>query len=111
MLKQRTRELSEPQDDRVEYGFRLGEVPSWVRFITISVDVGGNKFDILARGWDTARRSCVIDRRTIRQRPDKDGVLRDIAPAKVQADWQVLEAEIDRLYPLRDRPDMALPVR
>ncbi len=109
-LKQRTRELSEPQDDRVEYGFRLGEVPAWVRFITLSVDVGGNKFDILARGWDTARRSCAIDRRTIRQRPDRDGVLRDIAPAKVQEDWQVLEAEIDRLYPLRERPELALPV-
>jgi phage terminase large subunit GpA-like protein len=74
------------------------------------VDVGGGKFDLLVRGWDRERRSWLIDRRTIRQRAHEDGVLRDIAPPKVQADWLVLEAEIDRLYPLRDDPSRAMPV-
>ena len=109
-LKKRTLDLAMPAEDHVVRGYRLGEVPPWVKFITLAVDVGGNKFDILARGWDNQRRSWVIDRRTIRQRPDSDGVLRDIAPAKVQDDWQVLEVEVDRLYPLRDEPGMALPV-
>jgi len=109
-LRDRTKELAQPADDRVQYGYRMGTVPPWVKFITASVDVGGNKFDILVRGWDNQRRSWVIDRRTIRQRADSEGVLRDIAPGKVQDDWRVLEGEIDRLYPMRDDPGLALPV-
>lgn len=109
-LKERTKELAGPQDDRVVYGYRMGEVPPWVKYLTLAIDVGGSKFDILVRGWDTDRRSWVIDRRTVRQRLHSDGVLRDIAPSKVQADWQVLEHEIERKYPLRDDPSRALPV-
>ena len=109
-LKERTKELAGPQDDRVVYGYRLGEIPPWVKYLTLAIDVGGSKFDILVRGWDTDRRSWVIDRRTVRQRLHPDGVLRDIAPSKVQADWQVLEHEIERTYPLRDDPSRALPV-
>lgn len=109
-LKKRTHELLAPSDERIERGYRMGEVPPWVRFITAAIDVGGNKFDIMVRGWDSERRSWVIDRRTIRQRLHADGVWRDIAPAKVQDDWQVLETEIDRLYPLRDDRALCLPV-
>lgn len=109
-LKERTKEQAKAEDERIGRGFRLGQVPGWAKFITLSIDVGGGKFDLLARAWDNHRRSAVIDRRTIRQRPGEDGVLRDIAPSKVQDDWQVLEAEIDRLYPFRDDPSLALPV-
>lgn len=109
-LKERTKEQAKAEDERSKRGFRLGQVPGWAKFITLSIDVGGGKFDLLARAWDNHRRSAVIDRRTIRQRPGEDGVLRDIAPSKVQDDWQVLEAEIDRLYPFRDDPSLALPV-
>lgn len=107
-LKDRTKELARLETDRVSY--RLGEVPDGVMFITLAVDVGGNKFDILVRGWDLQRRSWIIDRRTIRQRMHADGVWRDIAPSKVQEDWTVLEAEVDRLYPLQSDPGRALPV-
>ncbi len=62
------------------------------------------------RGWDIERRSALIDRRTIRQRLDDNGVLRDISPSKVQGDWMVLEEEIDRLYPFANNPGMALPI-
>lgn len=109
-LKERTKEQVKAEDERIARGFRLGSLPGWAKFITLSIDVGGGKFDLLARAWDNHRRSAVIDRRTIRQRPGEDGVLRDIAPSKVQDDWQVLEAEIDRLYPFRDDPSLALPV-
>ncbi len=107
-LKQRTADLAEADSEPV--GYRLGSVPRGVRFMTLAIDVGGNKFDILVRGWDTQRRSWVIERRTIRQRLHRDGVLRDIAPSKDQDDWQVLEGEIDRLFPLLDDPSLALPV-
>ena len=107
-LKTRTKELAQADEEIVSY--RLGEAPDGVMFVTLAVDVGGNKFDILARGWDRQRRSWVMERRTIRQRLHPDGVLRDIAPAKVQADWSVLEAELDKLYPLQSDPGRALPV-
>jgi phage terminase large subunit GpA-like protein len=108
-LKQRTKELAE-SEAAGPVGFRMGSVPDGVLFVTLAVDVGGNKFDLLFRGWDRQRRSWLIDRRTIRQRLHSDGVLRDIAPAKDQEDWQVLEAEIDRLLPLLADPARALPV-
>lgn len=105
-LKDRTRDLAAGEQP---IGYRMGTVPDGVLFLTLSVDVGGGKFDILVKGWDRERRSWLIDRRTIRQR-SHDGLLRDIAPAKVQDDWNVLEAELDRLYPLQSDPGKALPV-
>lgn len=109
-LKKRTKELAEAPEVTSPFEYRMGEVPPGVRFITLAIDVGGNKFDLMARGWDSERRSWIIDRRTIRQRLHADGVWRDIAPAKVQDDWQVLEDEIDRLFPLRDDRGASLPV-
>lgn len=107
-LKERTKELAaEPVSP---FAYRMGSVPPGVLYLTAAVDVGGAKFDVLVRGWDAQGRSWIIDRRTIRQRAHIDGTLRDIAPAQVQADWRVLEAEINRLYPLRDDPGQALPV-
>lgn len=107
-LKERTKELAETPVSPFDY--RLGQVPPWVLYLTKAIDVGGNKFDVLTRGWDAEGRSAVIERKTLRQRLHRDGTLRDLAPAKVQDDWNVLEAEIDRLYPLRDDPSRALPV-
>lgn len=106
-LRMRTKDLARPSDDGEPVAYRMGEVPDGVRFITVAIDVGDNKFDILARGWDLERRSWLIDRRTIRQRWDGP-VLRDIAPAHSQEDWQVLADEIDRLYPLQSDPGLAL---
>jgi phage terminase large subunit GpA-like protein len=105
-LKKRTEELAK---DAEPVGYRMGTVPDGVLFLTAAVDVGGNKFDLLVRGWDAERRSWLIDRRTIRQRRD-GAVMRDLAPSKVQEDWSVLEAEIDRIYPLQRDPGKALPV-
>ncbi len=109
-LKQRTRELAEAEESAGPVGFRMGFAPPGVLYTTMAVDVGGSKFDILIRGWDRQRRSWLIDRRTIRQRLHADGNWRDIAPSKDQDDWQVLEAEIDRLIPLLGDPSLALPV-
>lgn len=107
-LRKRTRELADAEAERVSY--RMGTVPRGPLFLTLAVDVGGAKFDILVKGWDQQRRSWLIERRTIRQRMHDDGVLRDIAPGKVQDDWNVLIEELDRLYPLQSNPGMALPI-
>lgn len=106
-LKSRTKDVAKQADDGNAVHYRMGKVPDGVLFITVSIDVGGNKFDLLARGWDLERRSWLIDRRTIRQRLDGT-VMRDIAPSKVQDDWDVLEAEIDRLYPFESDEGIAL---
>lgn len=109
-LKERTKAFAQEADGHVPVQYRMGEVPKGVRFITVAIDVGGNKFDILVRGWDIERRSWIIDRRTIRQRRHADNINRDIAPSKVQEDWNVLIAEIDRLYLMQDDPEKAMPV-
>lgn len=107
-LRQRTKDLARG-DEPVRY--RMGQAPREVKFITAAVDVGGNRFDVMLRGFDLHRRSWVIDRFTIRQRMHPDGVLRDIAPGKVQDDWSVLESQvIDRLIPVQGDQTRALPV-
>lgn len=107
-LRKRTKDLAAGD---VPVSYRMGEVPKGVKFIIASVDVGGGKFDVLLRGFDLQRRSWLLDRFTIRQREHSDGIMRDIAPTKVQDDWAVLEAQvIDRLLPLQDDPTRALPV-
>jgi phage terminase large subunit GpA-like protein len=109
-LKKRTAELAEDVGEAAAVTYRMGTVPEGVKFQTMAIDVGGGKFDILVRGWDLQRRSWIVDRRTIRQRLHPDGSWRDIAPSKDQADWAVLEAEIDRLVPFAADPDLALPI-
>ena len=109
-LKQRTRDLAQASDEIEPLAYRMGTVPNGVLYLTLAVDVGGGKFDILVRGWDGQRRSWLIDRRTIRQRLHSDGAWRDLATSKDQDDWMVLEAEIDRLYPFQRDPSKALPI-
>lgn len=108
-LKRRTAVLAGNGDDGV-IDFPLGVVPSGVKFVTAAVDPGHRKADVLLRGWDLERRSWLIDRFTIRQRMHADGQLRDIDLVNVQDDWHVLDAVIDRLLPMQDRPGFGMPV-
>jgi phage terminase large subunit GpA-like protein len=88
-----------------------GIVPPEVRFITAAVDTGGRKFDVAWLGWDLEGRSWLLDRLTIRQRVDDDGVARDIHTGGSVEDWMVLLGQVlDRTFPLQGRPDLALPV-
>ena len=91
--------------------YRMGEIPDGVLFTTAAIDTGGNRFDVVIRGWDLQRRSWLIDRFTIRQRMHPDGVMRDIRPTRVADDWMVLESQvIDRLIPLQSDPSKAMPI-
>jgi phage terminase large subunit GpA-like protein len=99
------------EDEADPQTYRMGQVPDGIAFLTAQVDVGGNKFDVLIQGWDLERRKWLIDRFTIRQRKNSDGIMRDIRPAKVQDDWDVLESQvIDRLFPLQSDPSRVMPV-
>lgn len=92
-------------------GSEPGECPIEVRFITASVDVGGNKFDVSFYGWDLEGRSWWLDRLTIRQRRWADGVMRDVRPSERVEDWDVLIDEvIKRRFSIEDRPGWVFPV-
>lgn len=91
-------------------GYRMGEIPDGVKFLTAQVDTGGSKFDYLITGWDLQRRRYFIDRRTIKTRRVGDLDI-DIHPTKVQDDWNVLISQvIDRVVPFKSYPTRGLPI-
>ena len=93
--------------DRADPALQLGMVPHGVRFITIGIDVQGNRFELLARGWGTDRESWVIDHQVIRE---IDG--RPVEPATSGPDWDhVLGRAIDAAYPLADGSGRVMRVR
>ncbi|MBL9070424.1 MAG: phage terminase large subunit family protein [Sphingopyxis sp.] len=107
-LRDRVKSMA-TSDEPVSY--RMGEIPDGVLFCTAAIDTGGNRFDVVIRGWDLQRRSWLIDRFTIRQRMHPDGVMRDIRPTRVADDWMVLESQvIDRLIPFQNDPSKAMPI-
>jgi phage terminase large subunit GpA-like protein len=88
-----------------------GLVPPQVKFITAAVDTGGRKFDVAWFGWDLEGRSWLLDRQTIRQRPDDEGLMRDIHTGGSVDDWMVLLPRVvDRTFPLQGRPGWVMPV-
>ena len=110
-LKKRAKDLANLAPDQGMVNYSMGEVPDGVLFITAQVDVGGDKFDVMLTGWDLERRRYVLDRFTLKQRLHGDGVWRQLAPTKVQADWNVLTGQvIDRILPLQRDRDYGLPV-
>lgn len=97
-------------DGAIPIGYRMGEIPDGVLFVTAAVDPGGKKFDYMLIGWDLHRRRYVIDRKTIKTRRDGDLDI-DIRPTKVQDDWNVLVSQvIDRKLPFKSDPSKFLPV-
>ncbi len=53
--------------NRADETLRLGIVPAGVRFITCAIDVQGNRFEVIFRGWGVDRESWIIDRRIFRE--------------------------------------------
>lgn len=93
-----------------ESGFERGTAPPEVKFVTVSVDTGARKFDVLVVGWDLHGRSWIIDRVTKRQRRHPDGEMRDLHLKQNIDDWNVLWDIADRTIPIVGRPGWALPV-
>lgn len=106
----RKRARGETDAETKPVGYKMGEIPDGVKFVTAAVDVGGAKFDYMLIGWDLHRRRYVIDRKTIKTR--REGELDiDIRPTKVQDDWNVLISQvIDRKLPFQSDPSKFLPV-
>jgi len=99
-------------DDEASRGltYPVGMCPSDVVFITAAIDVGAAKFDVSFRGWDREGRSWWLDRLTLRQNTDANGVLRNIATRERIEDWDMLvDQVVRRTFPVIGA-NHALPV-
>jgi phage terminase large subunit GpA-like protein len=77
---------------RADKDLVLGSVANGVRFITVFVDVQGNRFELMARGWCADGTSTVVDFRRI-----------DASPGTSGADWDDLLAfATTHAWPLAD---------
>lgn len=78
--------------------FPLRVVPVTARYLTASVDVQANRFEVLVRAWGQALESWVIDRFTIFQAGEGDDA-RPVDPARYIEDWSLLVDQVlDRRY-------------
>jgi phage terminase large subunit GpA-like protein len=85
----------------------LGTVPPRVLFITASVDVGGNKFDVAWIGWGLNGESWLIDRQTLVAAPNGA----KLQPPLIQDHWNVLKSQVlQRRFPIVGRPGWTLGV-
>lgn len=110
-LRDRTKKVANVEVSSGMVNYSMGEVPDGVLFATAQVDTGGSKFDVMITGWDLERRRYILDRFTLKQRLHSDGVWRDLAPTKVQDDWDILIKQvIDRKLPLQRDRTKFLPV-
>ncbi len=80
--------------DRADAALTLGKLVNGVRFITVMIDVQGNRFELLARGWLEHGASVVVDFRRI-----------EASPGTSATDWDdVLEFATNYAWPLADDP-------
>lgn len=80
--------------ERAEADLVLGTVANGVRFITVMIDVQGNRFELMARGWCEGARSVVVDFRSIPASPNTSA-----------ADWDdVLRLATTMVWPLAGQP-------
>jgi len=87
--------------DRAEPSLKLGVVPAGVRFITGFVDVQGNRFELLFRGWGEKSESWVIATETMSAEPTTSA-----------ADWDRLMLRLlTAAFPLSDGSGRVMRVR
>lgn len=97
--------VSEEIEGRAE-GYKLQEVPTGVRFLTASVDIQGDRFEVMVMGWGERAEGWVIDRFAIRQLDDGRT---DIKPAIFEEHWHELIPRVfNRVYPFANDPTKGL---
>ena len=90
-----------PRVERAEPALKLGEVAEGVRVLTAFVDIQGNRFELLVRGWGVQMESWVVDHRVI-----------EADPAVNPDDWDALLLHLATLsYPLADGSGRHMRVR
>lgn len=87
----------------VDTGYRVGQVPRGVDFLTAMVDVQGDRFEAGVVGWSANRESWLIGRYPLRQiRRKGEAAAKDISPGSRLSDWDILEEFMARTFPLND---------
>lgn len=82
-----------------------GCAPSWVRYITVSVDTQGNRWDVGVTGWGESGRHCPIDRFEIFEPPAAapgDVKDRTVRPFEIAEDWDALTGLSDMAWPVEN---------
>lgn len=82
----------------LDTGYQLGTVDRGIDFLTMMVDVQGNRFEAGVWGWNRHREGWLVDRFAIKQRLG----LKDISPGDRLEDWDTLELALNFTYPLND---------
>lgn len=76
-----------------------GIAPAWSRYLTISVDVQGTRFDVGVTAWGENGQHQPIDRFDIFTMPGGDGE-RLLKPFEAAEDWEALTPLADRSWPV-----------
>lgn len=91
-----------------ESTYSIGEVPDWVVAITMTVDLGIDRFSVMAVGHGLNNRAGIIDRFDVLTL--NDGVTR-LQPFSRREHWAVLyEKVLSRTYPLQRDPSLRMKV-
>ncbi|TPK38692.1 terminase gpA endonuclease subunit [Mesorhizobium sp. B2-5-3] len=88
--------------------FAMGVAPEGTRFLTLQVDVQGNRFVVSVEAWGRDLEHWLIDRFDISEPPagapgaerDSAGKGRAIDPPRYSEDWAALRPLLDRSYPV-----------
>jgi phage terminase large subunit GpA-like protein len=82
--------------------YAQGIAPNWARFLLVSVDVQGNRFDVQVTAFGIDGCRALIDRFALRNAPpDAPGAAdRTIDPATYIEDWEVLRPLLQTVYPV-----------
>ncbi len=100
------RDWKETKAEHLDTGYLMGQVPRGVDFLTMMVDVQGNRFEAGVWGWSRNRECWLIDRFSIKQKLG----LQEIQPGERIADWDVLEIALAFTYPLLADPQLHLGI-
>ncbi|MGV6848562.1 MAG: phage terminase large subunit family protein [Marinibacterium sp.] len=79
-----------------------GIAPAWTKFLTVSVDTQGNRFDVGVTAWGDDGRHQPVDRFELHTPPDNapDQADRTVRPFDIAEDWDVLIPLADRVWPV-----------
>lgn len=94
----KVRDWKDVKATHLDTGYRLATVDRGIDFLTMMVDVQGNRFEAGVWGWSRDREGWLVDRFAIKQRLG----LKDISPGDRLEDWDVLETALNFTYPLND---------
>ncbi|QCE34155.1 phage terminase large subunit family protein [Acetobacteraceae bacterium] len=85
---------------REDPSLQLGKVPDGVRFLTAAMDIQGNRFELLVRGWGRDGESWIISYQQIKADPSKS-----------QHDWDdVIQRVMNKKWPLAEDPTKGLKI-